>query len=253
MVTFKAAKFQSSVFTPDLSISNSLRFLNAVAELLGDRVGKNPHVLPIPQDAPSDIPRIQFSSPDTKWRVNISLARTDLIYLSPTISEETKVGIGEFSATSCGFFPKYQETLDLRIQRLAFVTERFLPHENATRSIINRFCKQEQCEKGRSFHNAKKFEIHSYKRYDWLGFHLNSWVRVKSVDFKPDDQESVVPAIFVVNDLNTLSVLEDQDRKFASEEIYTFFDSVPHELKLILDIYFDEQGDQNGKRIPFKH
>jgi hypothetical protein len=248
MMDFNIAKFQASIFTPELTFSNSMRFLEAVSELLSDRVGQNPSVLPIPQDAPAEIPRIQFISRDRKWRLNISLSRTDLIYRNSKVSDETRIRTDEFSLTSRSFFPAYMERLDLGVQRLAFITERFSLAEDATGYVVKRFCRKEDYdEKGRPFHNANKFEVHSYKRYDWEDFHLNSWVRVKSIDFKPDDIDSSIPVIYVENDLNTLSSPEDRDRRFSVDEIVRFFASAPDELKEILKTYFVEEGDPNGE------
>lgn len=231
MLNFRIIKFLSAVFTPELDITNHLKFLNFVDETLGDKLDGAPTILPLPQGAPGEIPRIQLTSSDKKWSLNISLVRTDLFYINPSISDEEMIEISDFSAISSDFFSEYQEKLDLRVQRLAFVTERILPESKTSDYIIDKFCKEEYKKEGRPFNNVKKFEIHSLKKYEWENFHLNSWVRIKSIDYESD---TIIPTVLLINDLNTLSLKEDLDKTFLSNDIRKYFERIPDHLRGIL-------------------
>lgn len=80
--------------------------------------------MPIPKDAPSELPRMVFTSPDKKWSLNISPERTNLFFnISPTSIKE-EIGASKFSSIASEFFSNYQEELKLRVQCTAFVTER---------------------------------------------------------------------------------------------------------------------------------
>ena len=234
MPDFRVIKYQGSIFTPDLSISNSLVFIKVIAELLGEKLKGNPSVLPIPQDAPANIPRMQFISHDKKWILTISLARTDLIFVDPSISNPVDVNVEEFSGLCSNFFINYKEKLNIRVQRLAFVTDRVSPDDQAASFIVKKFCKDELAQDGKPFNNLHKFEIHSLKTYDWRGYHLNSWVRIKASDLQAG---KIVPALVVQNDLNTLPSGKESDRDFSQEEIKKFFLEIPEHLSGILKKY----------------
>jgi len=237
MPEFRVIKFQGSIFTPDLVISNYLKFMNTVGELQGDVLQGNPTALPIPQDAPAEIPRFQFVSQDGKWMLMISLVRTDLIFFDPSdpsSAGQTGIDAETFSKKCSNFFGSYKEKLDLRVQRLAFVTERIFPDDNASNFIIEKFCRDDLARDRKPFNNVSQFELHSLKKYDWRNYRLNSWVRIKSVEFKTD---KIVPCLFLQNDLNTLSVDEDPSQDFPREAIDKFFLGINEHLKDILRKY----------------
>ena len=238
MLDFTIYKFLAACFTPEFTISSSLKIANLVVGLLGKYVGDEPTILPIPKDAPLELPRIVFSSPDKKWSLNISPNRTDFFfYVSPTATKN-EVDADEFSSIASEFFVNYQKALNLRIQRIAFVTERSTIRDDALAYILDRFCKKEQTTKGKPFFNAKRFEIHSFKKYDWESFNLNSWVRLKYTPIKNEDGE-IVPAVLVINDLNTYSLDEDPEAAFSEGEIHSFYEKIPQHLGKILKLYFD--------------
>ena len=87
MLDFKIKKFLGSIFTPDFSISNSLNIANVAVEIAGDRLDGPPSILPIPQDAPAEIPRIQLFSSDKNMNITISLQRTNLNVQLPLLSK----------------------------------------------------------------------------------------------------------------------------------------------------------------------
>jgi len=237
MLEFRTVKFQTVSFTPDLNITNSLKIANTVGSILGDLLDGETSILPIPQDAPADIPRIILSSSDKRWKLNISLQRTDLFYNSPPELDGEIVSIKEYSGISSNFFGGYQKELDLRVQRLAFVTDRVAVKDDALDYVLKKFCNKDQIKKGRPFYNAKRFEIHSLKKYDWEDFHINSWVRTKFLPIRTRDNETA-PALLVSNDLNTLSTDEDPGAAFAASEIESFFSDIPDHLDEILELYF---------------
>lgn len=237
MTEFRVIKFQGSIFTPDLVISNYLKFMNTVGELQGEVLQGNPTALPIPQDAPAEIPRFQFVSRDGKWMLTISLVRTDLIFFDPSdpsSAGQTGIDAETFSKKCINFFGNYKDKLDLRVQRLAFVTERISPDDNASNFIIEKFCRADMVREGKPFNNVSRFEIHSLKKYDWGDYRLNSWVRFKAVDLKTD---KTIPCLFLQNDLNTLSVDEDPSQDFPREAIDKFFLGINEQLKDILRKY----------------
>ena len=238
MLDFRLIKVLCSVFTPDLVVTKSMKFLEVVNELLGDRLDGEPTILPIPQDAPGDIPRVQLASADKVWAVEISLKRTNLHYQPPFGGS---MDLGEFGSIASEFFSNYQKKLDLRVQRLGFVTDRVCPEENAPAIIAERFCKKEYLVEGAPFDRLRGFEVHSLKRYDWKDFMLNSWIKFKSGLHKKHG-----PFVGLHNDLNTIPYEEDQDREFTPDDVTRFFQKIPNHLNEILNLY-SLMGDRKEK------
>jgi len=238
MLDFKIYKLLAGIFTPELSIASSLKIANLVVNLIGKYVGGEPSILPVPKDAPSEIPRIMFSSSDKKWALNISPERTNLFYNIPPTSTEEMITIEEFSSIASVFFGDYQRKLGSRVKRIAFVTERLTIRDDALDYVLGRFCNEKQITKGQPFFNAKRFEIHSLKKYAWGNFNINSWVRTKFLPIKIGDGETA-PGILVINDLNTLSSDEAPDAVFFTDDIKTYFEKIPQHLSDILKLYFE--------------
>lgn len=238
-MVFQNIKLQGSIFTPDLSITNTLPILNCISEALPKELNENPIALPIPQDAPANFPRIQFNSKDEKWRFSMSLERIDLVFLALSLEKADSCNEKDFAGILADFFTKIKQGLDLSVQRLAFVTQRAASIQDSASLIIEKFCKPEYQEKGAAFNNAEKFEIHSYKKYTWNNFDLNSWVRVKAADLK---LKTITPAVSLENDLNTLSLGEAPDKRFSLEEIEKFYRGVPDHLEGIVRKYFSGES-----------
>lgn len=233
---FQIIKLQGAVFTPDLSITNSLSILNSVSKLLPGDFEGDPMSVPLPQDAPANIPRLQFRSKDGKWLFAMSLERADLIFQDFSLNGNQKPDETQFTERLKSFFVSLKEELNLRVQRLALITIRAAPVENAALLITRKFCKSEYQERGNAFNNSKKFEIHSYKKYMWDAFNLNSWVRVKATTVG----DNSAPVLVLENDLNTLSVKEDPHKDFSTLEIENFYENAPEHIGQIVRKYFSE-------------
>lgn len=243
MLSFKIYKFLAAIFTPDLGSIKSAAFLNTVLELLGDRLDGEPTILPLPQDVPADIPRIILSSADKKWSLQISLVRTDLFY-EPAVEDPLTEDVASFGLVASSFFSAYQQKLDLRVQRFAFITERRSQEDTPASYIVEKFCMEELREEGRPFYNVRAFGVNSLKRYPWEGFMVNSWVKFRSAHTgnKPEDKFRV---IVVHNDLNTLPYDEDPDQEFSPHDMERFFNKAPDELNKILDVYAIPREDNS--------
>jgi len=238
MPVLRVRKFLGGIFTPDFNISNSLKVANTAMEMLGERLDGTPSILPIPQDAPGDIPRILLSSSDKKVGLSVSLQRTNLSCEIPFGFDTGEVDINEYSAIAAQFFSGYRKRLDLRVQRMGFVTERMEVGNDPLKYLLEKFCNKSQIEKGRPFYNAKRFEIHSLKKYEWEGFSINSWVRLKYLPVRMKETEKFEPILLVANDLNTLGSDEDRGANFAESDIERFYLKAPGHIEKILNLYF---------------
>lgn len=240
MLELGVVKVLGAVFTPEFNITNALKIANVVFGLAGERLDGEPTMMAIPQDAPADIPRIILTSSDKLLSVSISPVRTNFEFKAPQETIIDMIDYRSYYSQMAEFFSKYSEALDLKVQRLGYVTERLIVRDDAISYVLERFCRDNQIQKGRPFYNTKRFEMHSLKNYEWDGFQVNSWVRIKCFPIGTKDQEKK-PALLVENDLNTLSYDEDPGADFSAAEIGKYFDGIPDHLNEILNLYFPEE------------
>ncbi len=234
MVEFKTIKLMSSIFTPELSIGDKLALANRFQELSGRIFDGELFSAPIPQDAPPEIPRMVLQSEDNALILQVSLERTNLVFLQNKDFSVTPPTEQDFADLAMKIFVGYKNETRVKIQRLAFVTERVseIADNNPSQFIAAKFCKEE-CLSG-PFNNTKEFEIHSLKKYDWEDFRVNSWVRTKCGLVRP---EELTPVLLVVNDINTLSGKEEPGRSFDDKDIERFFQNITGHLASILTLY----------------
>lgn len=87
----KIIQIQTAVFTKNFNIPNDLDRATLLTEInthSGTIFNGQPTLLPIPNDAPQEIPRYILNSSDGKFGCNIALSRTDIFYKIPTESTE---------------------------------------------------------------------------------------------------------------------------------------------------------------------
>jgi hypothetical protein len=89
----KIKKIQTAIFTKNFNISNDLDRANLLTEI--NKSVKHvfngvPTQLPIPNDAPPEIPRFILKSIDENFSCNIALSRIDILYNVPVNYSESK-------------------------------------------------------------------------------------------------------------------------------------------------------------------
>jgi len=224
-----------SIFTPDFSFSDSLGLLNLFQELSGKRFDGELFSTPIPQDAPAEIPRMIIYSRDKAWKLEISLERTNIVFQQLSDFSISPPETQDFANFVSDVFKPYKNKTTIRIQRLALVTERCLemPGESPPQYIASTYCKEQYLKA--PFNNPSSFELHSLKTYEWKGFQINSWVRLRSTKLSDPAQTSI---LLVINDLNTLGKDLAATVSFEEQDIDRFFKNAPNHLNEILGLYF---------------
>lgn len=229
MLNFQLSRLMAVIFTPDFVITDKLSLANKFNQISENRFNGEFFSLPIPKNAPLDLPRMILISHDSTWKLEISLERTNLIFNKPLGATVKIPSIVEFGNYADQFFCAYKKGDNPRIQRLALVCERFSKLENETPAhfIANKFSNNDH------FLNANTFELHSHKRYNCDAFRINSWIRFKSANLADRDRTQI---LLIENDLNTLP--EDKDINFSESDIKKFFTFTPNHIEEILKLFF---------------
>jgi len=232
---FETASVQAVLFTSHAVLSQQ----KVLADLLthtGDRYNGAPTSLPLPDDAPLNVPRVLLRSADGTWGLNVAPTRIDSLW-SPQSPNgmATEDALETIVTQSADVLAEYAGRNDIRPSRLALVLARGLAVVNPAQVLIDRFCNEES--KDAPFNNSQSFEIHNHKRYEHSGIGkvINSWVRCRTGLVLGN------PGIVVEQDLNTLEE-EMSDNEFNPDDIRRFFRFVRPEANGIMRLYFPEKG-----------
>jgi hypothetical protein len=125
--------FQVVVFwsLPQIAIG---RVFGQLMAALGDRFDGAPMMLPIPQNAPAEIPRLTLQSSDSQWGADFALSRMTFRWVQMK-REDTQLP-SSFKDSFIDFFNKVLKIQKPEITRLAFLINRYMFTDD-TASIIS--------------------------------------------------------------------------------------------------------------------
>lgn len=235
---FKIASINFSLFTPGLTFSPNKILAEMLPEFKkifdGDIM-----TLPVPLDAPLDIPRLIMSSQDNKFKLEISPSRINIFRY--TRSPEDEVYILGLVEQAENITKAYLAITNAKVGRMAVVVVRYFEEARPGIELSSHFCRDKWLDK-QPLNRPENFEIHAHKRYVLSEHQVNSWVRCKTgkLSMPNQDQKKV---ILVEQDINTLA--EDMDKKeYSMNDIVGFWNTVTKELDFVLNLYFPNA--QNG-------
>ncbi len=228
---FNILSLQFSIFTPALLFSSN-KILGNLMSKFSDIFDGDPTVLPLPKDAPVEIPRLTLPSYDKNIKLEIALSRANMF----KYRKEDDIVIDEksFLKICSDVFREYIDCTSAKVGRLALVVVKSLENPNPGLALARHFCKDELMTE--PFNRPESFEIHSHKKYEFSGFKVNSWVRCKSGIL----QKANVPIILVEQDINTLSE-ELEKNEFDIDQTLSFIPLAAEEQRKILDKYFKKK------------
>lgn len=228
---------QNTLFTPGFSFITH----KILVELLQIRPGMfdgDPVALPLPSDAPPELPRIILQDKTGSLKLEVSPLRINFHRIK--INKDDNININDFILLAAGILKDYLEKTGAKCGRIATVLKRFSLKDDPSREIANHFCKEKFLEM--PFNRPASFELHARKRYKFSeSFEVNSWVRVKSGNVQYPSTPSL-PIVLVEQDINTISEVMEV-KQYTQDEISSFFRLVFAELNDILQLYFPENKE----------
>ena len=229
---FRLSSIQFTIFTPGLLFIPS-KILGFVLTKWGELFDAAPVSMPLPPEAPSEIPRIILQSSDGRSKLELAPSRANMFWLRQADTDEIKAE--DFLGLATNLLWEYTATVNGKVGRIAMVLNRFVKHENPGVFLAQHFCKDKW--QTAPFNRPESFEIHAHKRYVLNNqFNINSWVRCKTGLIKLPDQQKI---ILVEQDINTFPE-ETETREFSNGQIKEFCRIGSNELNSILSLYFPE-------------
>lgn len=220
---FALNSVQTSVLTPTYRVV-PMNVLGKLAERLATRFDGEPTVLPMPEDAPPDIPRLIFQSKDQQWKLEMASARINYRWMQR--AETQQQSVPEVSHEFLQFLSHFLRIDNPRIGRIALILYRYLLISEPAAIISRHFCRDEWLRTG--LVNTKSFELHSHKRVSIGGFAVNSWIRFKTGQLTIPNTPAR-PIVLVEQDVNTLAEKTDS-AAYTMDDLRRFFAAAESEM-----------------------
>ncbi len=229
--SFKLNSLQVSIFTPFTSFHKS-RILGKLISTFSDLFNGDTVSVPIPEDAPKEIPRIILNSADGKFKLEIAQNRVNFFRYRK--DDDAEIDTSRILDISSRVLKEYKDCTHSVVGRLALVVVRSSENKNPGFALTCHFCKDKWTAK--LFNRPDNFEIHSHRHYTLHEFNLNSWVRCMTGLLAENNE----PIILVMQDINTLAE-ELKQRDFSIEQLKSFLKIAHKEQGQILREYFPKE------------
>ena len=227
---FKIASIQCSIFTPSFSFQQAA-FLAYLLEHWGEKFDGSPTSIPLPDNAPPEIPSIILTSNDNSLKMNVSRQRTDISWnrTSSEVNPDVRAVVDEMNDILRDIIKDQVVSAD----RLAFILNRFAPVEDTAKVLAAHFCKDEWLTT--VLKQPEHFELHVLKRHALATgqFNVNNWFRVRTGRLVADSKS----AVLVQQDINTIAE-EPESQRFEPEQIQAFFHEAIELDDQVLALYF---------------
>lgn len=231
---FSTVIFQATIFTPNISAFSTPKLLATILGKYAQIYDGPVQALPLPEGAPPEFPRVILQSNDGVFKLEAYPTRINSF---STQSIGIKVNSEDVFNSCVEVLEHYVREVETSVDRIALVLTRVFKIEKPAQSLIEKFCKPDL--QNTLFGNSESFEIHNHKQLQIETFSINSWIRCKTASLTFPD--SSVPVVLVEQELNTLTV-EIEKRKFAVEDIRSFFNLALEEAQNILQTYFPNEN-----------
>lgn len=232
---FTLESLQLAIFTPDKPEFVTGRAVAVILQKFGAVFDGEMQSIPLPMNAPPEVPRVILRSGDKRWKLNMGPTRIDMSWIrddqvdpvNPLKMLQECLAVVEHYAKEAKPKP--------RVGRLGLVITRACHAEFPAEELIARFCNEDS--RGGPLKRSANFMIENHKVYrptsGTVDFDLNSKIRCRNGQRKRTGQ----PVISVLHDLNTLAG-EARTRSFEPPDLRVFFTTALHESNDVLQLYF---------------
>jgi hypothetical protein len=210
---FFIQNIQATLFIENFAFRNKVGIVSKINEAVDNLFDGDPTMLPLPIDAPPEIPRIQLKDSKPMYSLNFSPTRIDFFYNEPGIPEKNLDSLkDDYLKYFFNIVKLVKDEYRLSIPRIATVVKATSEIETGSNLLIyENFLGSKPF-----FKNTYSLEIHSLEKTIMNGYDINRWFRIKTAR-APAGKDNI---LFVEIDINTL---QDKPRDFGLEEIKDFY------------------------------
>ena len=181
---------QVAFFLGSIDLADRLKVAEIVRKSLGDILDGTPTILPVPDDAPLEIPRIILPSKDGKIICNISANRFDFIY---QIQEQSEgIGLSEAEKLLEGITPKLNEILFTGLKATSYRLGLIINYSYSSKEGGLVLMKTNIL--GDENDVANELQLHKMLKGEINAIKVNNWTRLIAIEEQP---------LVIVSDVNT--------------------------------------------------
>lgn len=227
---FQLQKIQTALFTPGINLAKPLdvaqNFINFTESLFDGQ----PVILPIPPDAPPEIPRIILKNSNDSYSCNISQNRVDFIFTEKgtprSLSDEKDIFL-RYLLLNVELLKNKQK---VSINRVGTAITFLLPLLESSNKFIN-----EKFLKERLFTDVYEVQFGVLKRLKLSNYEINCWFKLNTLRNTEDPSDD--KAASVTFDINTRP---DIYYDLNVEQVTMFYKSALSHIEENIKIYFLE-------------
>jgi hypothetical protein len=190
--------FKNTLDRPDEEYMNLNKEMNNL-------FNNTPTIIPVPDDAPKDIPVVQLSSKEKGYRANISRKRADLFF-DPNKNDKNDKNIDEIMKD---FNIKVDNFIDFfvnicRINRMGFVVDNIFISKDSVKKINKRYLKED-------LSDSLELKLRFNRRNKINQFNYNNITDISNVKVNIDNKEKT--GILIHKDLNNVQISDHLNKK----------------------------------------
>jgi len=217
-----------ALFSPGIVIPDKLKVASSINTALSNLFDGDPLILPLPEDIPSDFPRIELNSKDLRYKLRIAGNNFSFIFKNPQEEEKEDLLPDEdlfkkFTTVFCYF----KNELNTQFVRCGVVVDWMikLEKQRCLEFLLEKYIK-DKVPVEKPLETILRFRM----RDKILEFDTNKWIEIRSV---PERSVSEQKELFVFKiDINTLA---ERVYKFEEETVRSFLKSSVDVMKKELE------------------
>lgn len=233
---FKILRLQLVIYTPEIFFKKST-ILQKIMESYSDKFDGDIVSIPIPDDAPKEIPRLSLFDSQKKYKFETAINRTDFHIISKE-SFEIESNLEFYINFYLELIQKYIKCTEASIGRMAIVVTKYIEKENPTNFLVKYFYDKTLVE-NKHFNNLNDFELRFRKVISLKNFKINSWVRCKNAKVNFGTKKNF-DSVLVIQDMNTFSE-ELELKKYSVQDLKEFINLALDKQSNILRNIFSKE------------
>jgi len=218
MIELDLVRLQTALFLASLDITQKLDLATTIRDASHGLLIADPLLLPIPADAPSELPRLQIKSSDRYWMYQVSGNRFDFVFELPP----NKRGTAEFAEIiekqaqmGSAIWEAIQPKFNASGNRIGIMSQFVSSPENPVQLLRSRFMSSSDAPE------PHELQLHVLHKMASGAITVNRWTRC--VAGEPPSRAEAQGSLRVEIDINTLP---EQSFGLTSAKILNFSDGV---------------------------
>ncbi|MDY6833448.1 MAG: hypothetical protein SVY53_01430 [Chloroflexota bacterium] len=210
-------QIQVVLFSPEIAIPDKLKLAHCINEATSGQFNGDPMILPIPDDAPQEIPRIQLRSKDGQHILSVTKIRLDYVLQSPGDHDSLSLPDTDLFERIAAILLYMKDSGHAQITRCGIMTNWVIGLDKgpAANHLLSTYIKDQT-----AIIDPIELELHCLTNNTVANRKVNFWTHLRSARKKSDPEQDAFVAILM--DMNTSAELpsdfdEDSVQAFLKE------------------------------------